>query len=145
MDELELPADSDSDSEQDSDRQHTREQLDSARATAKVLNGIAWPLFLWSLIAPRAYQVLLVALALLPLIAIVLLVRSNGLYVLSGIRGGPRADLGPAFLGCALILFVRAIRDINILPLQWIAVLIAATIRGMHSNDYHRVGRSGHP
>jgi hypothetical protein len=125
MDDFALSGGSDSDPDQDSDRRRCPGQLASARTITKVLNYIAWPLLLWGLFAPRSHQVVIAALAVLPMSAIVLAVRSKGLYELSTMRGAPRPVLSPAFL-CRLVLFFRAIRDINILPLHWITALLAA-------------------
>src|ERR1700688_4108146 len=129
MDDFALSGGSDSDPDQDLDRRRSPGQLDSARTSAKVLNSIAWPLLLWGLFAPRSHQVVIAALAVLPMSAIVLAVRSKGLYELSTMRGAPCPVLSPAFL-CGLVLFIRAIRDINILPLHWITALLAAIFVG---------------
>jgi hypothetical protein len=105
-------------------------RLDRAKTIAKILNGISIAGFVWGWLSPRSNQVMIVLLAGPPLIATGLLARSKGLYHMGGLRGDRRPSLGPAFLGCGLILFLCAFRDINIYPLYWMTALTSAILVG---------------
>ena len=112
---------------QDPDQRKAHEQLESAKNTAKVLNVIGWPLCLWGLIYPKPYPLAMLALVVLPLVAIVLVVRSNGLYEIGGIRGDRRPSLVGLFL-CGMVLFIRALEDIRLL--QWPFLVVPAIVAG---------------
>jgi hypothetical protein len=111
----------------DPDQRKAHEQLESAKNTAKVLNVIGWPLCLWGWIYPRPYPLAMLALVVLPLVAIVLVVRSNGLYEIAGIRGDRRPSLVGLFL-CGMVLFIRALEDIRLL--QWPFLVVPAIVGG---------------
>lgn len=105
-------------------------RLDQAKTIAKVLNGISMAAMVWGLFFPRPNQVMITLLAGLPLIAIVILAPSKGLYHMGGLRSDRRPSLGPAFLGCGLVLFLRAIQDINLYPLCWVTAITSAILVG---------------
>jgi hypothetical protein len=114
MDDSDPAAGYDLDRSKDPNQRTTRDQLGSATRTARVLNGIAWPVFLWGWFFPRPYPLAIAALAILPLVAIMLVVWSNGLYVVVGIRGDRRPRLDVLFFGCGMVLCIRAVEDIGL-------------------------------
>ncbi len=105
-------------------------RLDQAKTVAKVLNGISIAAMVWGLFFPRPNDVMIALLACLPLIAIVMLAPSKGLYHMGGLRSDRRPSLGPAFLGCGLVLFLRALQDINLHPLYWVTAITSAILVG---------------
>jgi hypothetical protein len=70
-------------------------------------------------------------LSALPLIALVLLVRSRGIYEIEGRRIEARPSLAPLFIFPGLVLALRALLDLNLLhwtPILTISALLAAAI-----------------
>jgi hypothetical protein len=105
-------------------------QLDHAKTIAKVLNGISIAAMVWGLFFPRPNEVMIALLAGLPLVAIAMLAPSKGLYHMGGLRSDRRPSLGPAFLGCGLVLSLRALQEINLHPLYWVTAITSAILVG---------------
>lgn len=104
-----------------------KEQLRTAKQTAKVLTAIAWIASLWGWFFPRPYNLVILILVALPVIAIVLQVRSRGIYQMEGRRNDARPSLAVLFLLPGLILDLRAIQDLHLLrwaPLFILAILV---------------------
>ena len=97
------------------------EFLVRARKIVKWLNGIASAICVWGLFYPRPYQLVISLLITLPLIVVVILVRSQGLYQIEGRRNDARPSLATAFLFPAAILALRTIHDANFL--RWMPFL----------------------
>ena len=105
-----------------------KEHLRTAKHAAKVLTAIAWIASLWGCFFPRPYNLAILILMALPLIAIVLQVRSRGIYQMEGRRNDARPSLAVVFLLPGLILDLRVIQDLHLLrwaPLFSLAFLVA--------------------
>jgi hypothetical protein len=97
------------------------ETLGTARTTAKWLTRMAWAVSIWGWFYPRPYQLIMAILAVFPLIAVMLVVQSKGLYQVEGRRNDARPSLAIPFLFPGLILALRAITGIQFL--RWMPFL----------------------
>jgi hypothetical protein len=105
-----------------------KEHLRRAKHAARVLTGLAWIASLWGWFFPRPYNLAILILVALPLIAIVLQIRSRGIYQMEGRRNDARPSLAVVFLLPGLILDLRVIQDLHLLrwaPLFYLAFLVA--------------------
>jgi len=105
------------------DRKH---RVAQAKRTAKVLNIIAWIALLWGFIAPRPYVLVISVLIALPIVSIVLLARSRGIYQIEGRRNDARPSLAVPFIFPGMVLVARTLQDIHLL--QWTSILVAAIV-----------------
>lgn len=103
-----------------------KERLRTAKHTARTLTTIAWIASLWGLVFPRPYDLVILVLAAMPLIAIVLQVRSHGIYQMEGRRNDGRPSLAVMFLFPGLILDLRVIHDLHFL--RWASLFYAALL-----------------
>jgi len=101
----------------------TEERIARAYRTVKTLNWITGIATVWAWIYPNPYPLAMLAAGVLPLIVIVLLARSHGLYQIEGRRNDARPSLAFAFIfpGCALA--YRAIQDLHFL--EWKPLVLA--------------------
>ena len=101
----------------------TEERIAGAYRTVKTLNWATGIATMWAWIYPNPYPLAMLAAGVLPLVAIVLLARSRGLYQIEGRRNDARPSLAFAFIfpGCALA--YRAIQDLHFL--QWKPLILA--------------------
>jgi len=101
----------------------TEERIAAAYRTVKTLNWVTGIATVWAWIYPNPYPLAMLAAGVLPLIVIVLLARSHGLYQIEGRRNDARPSLAFAFIfpGCALA--YRAIQDLHFL--EWKPLVLA--------------------
>lgn len=109
------------------------EQLAEHRAEAKNiaqwLNRITFAIVVWGWIYPRPYQLAVVVLTAMPLVAIALLVRTKGLYQIEGRRNDARPSLAIPFILPGLILLLRSVTDFSFL--RWESMLAWVMIGGL--------------
>jgi len=91
------------------------ERLVAARRLAKGLAVVSVAVSIWAFVNPDPYEFAIAALAAMPLIAIMLVVKSSRLYQLTGRRNDARADLALVFILPGILLGLRALLDIEIL------------------------------
>jgi hypothetical protein len=103
-----------------------KHRVAQAKRTAKVLNIIAWIALLWGFIAPRPYVLVISVLIALPIVSIVLLARSRGIYQIEGRRNDARPSLAVPFIFPGMVLVARTLQDIHLL--QWTSILVAAIV-----------------
>ena len=101
----------------------TEERIAAAYRTVKMLNWAAGIASVWAWIYPNPYPIAMLAAGVLPLIAIVLLARSHGIYQIEGRRNDARPSLAGAFIFPSCALAYRAIQDLHFL--QWKPLLFA--------------------
>jgi len=101
----------------------TEERIAAAYRTVKILNWAAGIASGWAWIYPNPYPLSMLAVGVLPLIAIVLLARSHGLYQIEGRRNDARPSLAGAFIFPSCALAYRAIQDLHFL--EWKPLLLA--------------------
>ena len=101
----------------------TEERIVGAYRTVKTLNWVTGIVTVWAWIYLKPYPLAMLAAGVLPLIVIVLLARSHGLYQIEGRRNDARPSLAVAFIfpGCALA--YRAIQDLHFL--EWKPLVLA--------------------
>jgi len=101
----------------------TEERIAAGYRTVKTLNWAAGLASVWAWIYPNPYPLAMLAAGVLPLIAIVLLARSHGLYQIEGRRNDARPSLAGVFIFPSCALAYRAIQDLHFL--QWKPLLFA--------------------
>jgi hypothetical protein len=94
------------------------EQLARARTTAKWLTRGALLISAWGVFYPRPYQLIMGILAAVPLLAVMLMLRSRGVYEMEGRRNDARPSLVIPFLIPSCVLAIRAITGVNFL--RWL-------------------------
>lgn len=107
-----------------------RQRLAFARQLAKGLAGVSVAVVIWAFVNPEPYELTIAALAVLPLIAVMFVIKSSRLYQLTGRRNDARADLSLAFILPGIMLGLRALLDIEVLDWQavwlWTGTLAVA-------------------
>ncbi len=106
-----------------------RRQVESAKKTVIALNIATGISFVWGIFFPYPYPLVLLLPAALPLIAVVLLVRSNGIYQIEGRTQDARPSLALTFLLPGMILAVLALGRFH--TLQWRPILYFAGLLGL--------------
>ena len=91
------------------------EQLASARTTARWLTRGALLISAWGVFYPRPYQLIMGILAAVPLLAVMLMLRSRGLYQIEGRRNDARPSLALPFLIPGCVLTIRALAGVDFL------------------------------
>jgi len=76
--------------------------------------------------APRPYLLVISVLAALPVVSVVLLVRSRGIYQIEGRRNDARPSLAVPFIFPGMVLVARTLQDIHLL--EWTSILVAAIV-----------------
>ena len=89
------------------------EQLARAGMTARWLTRGVLLISAWGFFYPRPYQLIMGILAAVPLLAVMLLLRSKGLYQMEGRRNDARPSLVVAFLLPTCVLMIRAVTGVN--------------------------------
>jgi hypothetical protein len=97
-----------------------------AKNLATVLNALAFVSLFWSFTFPRPYFLLIAILSALPLIALGLLVQSQGIYQVEGRRNDARPSLALVFLLPGMALAMRALHDFHFL--EWKPILSLAAL-----------------
>ena len=97
-----------------------------ARKLANGLTGVSIIVCLWAFVYPKPYELVVVVLAALPLVALVLKEKGGRLYQLVGWRNDARASVGIAFIGPSVVLAVRSLEDIKVL--DWTVALAGAAV-----------------
>jgi hypothetical protein len=92
-----------------------------ARLLAQRAAFVAPALFLWSSFYPHPYLLIIAVLLLLPWLFVALMARHPGLYDINGTASPGRPNLAAALIPAAIILALRAFRDVHIL--EWHGLL----------------------
>jgi hypothetical protein len=100
------------------------DRLAQGRTIAKWLNWIAIASVFWGLYYPAPYRLVVFVLAALPIVVLLLLAQSKGLYDLQGLRNDARPSLALPFILPGLGLLARSVFDFDLL--NWEQLLIAA-------------------
>jgi hypothetical protein len=103
-----------------------RRQVESAKKTVIALNIATGISFVWGIFFPYPYPLVLLLPAALPLIAVVLLVRSNGIYQMEGRRQDARPSLALVFLLPGMVLAILALAPFH--TLHWKPILIFSAL-----------------
>lgn len=114
------------------------QRVQRARQIAKPLNIVGFGSLVWAFFYPQPYIPLMFFLAVLPLVALALLLRSNGIYQIDQNRNDTRPTLGGLFIAPGLGLALRAMLDLNLLgwktplalSLFLATVMVIAIVRG---------------
>jgi hypothetical protein len=102
-----------------------------AKQLAKPLNLAAVVSFFWGIIFPRPHLLVVAILSLLPLIALGLLIRSQGIYQVEGRRNDARPSLSLVLIFPGLALAVLTLHDFHLLewkPILSISALLACAM-----------------
>jgi len=105
------------------------ERFAQAAKIAKAFNIISFAASAWSWFYPRPYELAILVLALIPVAAALLGMRSKGLYQFEGRRNDARPSLATPVILPGMILALRALIDVSFL--DWKLLLVpglAATI-----------------
>jgi len=84
------------------------------RRVARVLNGLALGVSLWTFLWPRPYPMAVASAFILPVLAVVAAAAWPGLVTIDERRNDPRPSVGLAFLGPGMVLALRALLDVNL-------------------------------
>ena len=106
-------------------------QIKRASVVAKTLSGISAVAGLWGYFVPRPYIPLISVLAALPLIALILLLRTRNLYQVEGRKTDARPSLAIPLIAPSLVLALRALLDFNLLewkPIATVTILVAVLL-----------------
>jgi len=101
-----------------------KEHVEQARRIARNLTIAAWIAFFWALLFPHPYGLVMLVAAVLPMVSLVLLVRSKGIYQMEGRHKDARPSLAVAFLFPGMGLALRAMQDFHLF--QWKPILSMA-------------------
>jgi len=93
------------------------DRLAQAKKVANAATVAAFAAMVWGWFFPRPYPVVIAVLGALPLVAIVLLARSRGIYQIEGRRNDAHPSLAVVFLLPTVTLALRAIQDVQLL--EW--------------------------
>lgn len=100
-------------------------RLGAAKKLANALNVTTYAVAAWGYIYPRPYALAVLALAVLPWIAILLVAKSSGLIRVDSRRGDPRPTLAIPVIIPGLVLLARAVTDVGVLDVER-ALIVAA-------------------
>ncbi|HET6931488.1 MAG TPA: hypothetical protein VFI45_14280 [Candidatus Acidoferrum sp.] len=100
----------------------TEERIAAAYRTVKILNWGAGIASVWAWLYPNPYPLAILAAGAFPIISIVLLARSHGIYQIEGRRNDARPSLAGVFIFPSCILAFRAIQDLHFL--EWKPLLL---------------------
>jgi hypothetical protein len=110
-----------------------QQKLSTARSVTRLATGANIGLFAWAYIYPHPYELVIFVLAALPWVAVYIMARSPGLYVLNAPRGSGRPDLTILLISPGFLLTIRALQDFHILDWQrllLLAALVAMALMG---------------
>jgi hypothetical protein len=106
-----------------------QEKLSKARSLARLATWANIGLIVWAYIYPHPYELVLFVLAALPWVAVWIMARSPGLYVLNAPRGSGRPDLTILLISPGFLLMLRAVQDVQVL--DWQRLLLLAVLVAM--------------
>jgi hypothetical protein len=106
-----------------------QEKLSKARSLARLATWANIGLIVWAYVYPHPYELVLFVLAALPWVAVWIMARSPGLYVLNAPRGSGRPDLTILLISPGFLLMLRAVQDVQIL--DWQRLLLLAVLVAM--------------
>jgi len=101
-------------------------RLGAAKKLANALNLTTYAVAAWGYFYPRPYGLAVVALGILPWIAIVMVAKSSGLCRIDSRRGDPRPTLAIPMIIPGLVLLMRAVLDVGVLDLVRALMFAAA-------------------
>lgn len=110
------------------------EQLARTRMTSKWLARVTYVVSIWGAFYPHPYQLIMTILVAVPLVAIMLMLRSRGLYQMEGRRNDARPSLAIPFLIPGCVLAIRAIAGVNFLrwmPLFTLSLAVACALTAL--------------
>lgn len=102
-------------------------RLAAARRLAQWTNYVTYAIAAWGYLYPRPYGAAMLALAVLPWAALVLIAKSAGLLRADSRRGDPRPSLAIALIVPGIVLMVRALSDVGVLDLERTLIFAAVT------------------
>jgi hypothetical protein len=105
-----------------------RARLARGRTVAQWFRWATLAIALWGWFYPRPYDLMLVTLALLPWVAIAMVVLSHGLYRFNSNRNEVNPELATTLLLPGLVLLLRAIIDASVI--DWEKAVLFAVIAG---------------
>lgn len=105
-------------------------RLGAARKLANALNLTTYAAAAWGYIYPRPYGLAVLALAVLPWAAILMVAKSSGLCRIDSRRGDPRPTLAIPMIIPGLVLLMRAVLDVGVLDIGR-ALIFAAVAAGL--------------
>lgn len=100
-------------------------RLGAARKRANALTYASYAVAAWGYLYPQPYWLAMLALGVLPWIAIVVVAGSSGLCRIDSRRGDPRPTLAIPVIVPGFVLLLRAVLDVGVLDV-WRAVIFAA-------------------
>jgi hypothetical protein len=106
-----------------------QQKLRTARSVTRIATWVNVGLIAWAYIYPHPYEFVIFVLAALPWVAVCIMARSPGLYVLNAPRGSGRPDLTILLISPGFLLSIRALQDCHIL--DWQRLLLLATLVAM--------------
>jgi len=92
-------------------------RLKQARQWCRILNGISFAVYLWAFIWPQPYNIAILTLLALPMAALFVIQRFEGIVKFDSKRNSGFPNVGQAFLMPGLCLALRAILDWHVL--EW--------------------------
>jgi hypothetical protein len=101
-------------------------RLGAAKKLANALNYATYGVAAWGYFYPRPYWLALLALGVLPWIALVLVAKSSGLCRIDSRRGDPRPTLAIPVIVPGFVLLLRAM-DLGVLDIERALVFAAVT------------------
>lgn len=105
-------------------RHQRQNRLAVARKVARALTALAWALAAWSFVWPQPYWLAITSLAALPVIALMLVILSGGLFRIFAMTK-IEVGVGKVFAFPALIISIRVLQDLNMVS-EW--PLIGASV-----------------
>lgn len=119
-----------------------KQRIAEAKKIARTLTIVTWAVFLWAFIFPKPYSLVVLILTCLPLVALLLLMRSRGIYQMEGRRNDARPSLAVAFLFPGMALALRTLQDFHLirwLPILYVGVPCAAMLCWVVFNADHGI------
>jgi hypothetical protein len=92
-------------------------RLGAAKKLAKALNFTTYAVAGWVYFYPRPYGLAVLAMGVLPWIAIAMVAKSAGLFRIDSRRGDPRPTLAIPLMIPGLVLLMRAVLDVGVLDI----------------------------
>jgi len=93
------------------------ERLERARKVANAFHWVTTGMLVWVIAYPRPYDLAVISLALMPWVAVAMVLSSSGFYRLDGLRNEANPQLGTAFVLPPLGLLVRSL-EFDVLDFQ---------------------------
>ncbi len=109
-------------------REEREQRVVRARKVAKALEWTTYGVAVWAFAYPVPYELAILALAILPWLAVAIAAGSKGLYRLDGKRNDANPALTTVVLVPSIVLAARAFLDVKVL--DWQQALLLAAIGG---------------